>query len=84
MSDHEAATICATPMLLQFLLALLLSWRTKFGGNLRIKDDMPKDCLVGEGVVLLVDDEEVRDPPQWKETLDETMVERAIEPSCLN
>jgi len=39
--DHEAATICATPMLLQFLRALVLSWRTKLGGNLRIREDMP-------------------------------------------
>lgn len=34
--DHEAATICATPMLLQLRRALLLSWRTKLGGNRRI------------------------------------------------
>lgn len=41
--DQEAATICATPMLLQFLRALMLSWRTKFGGNLKIREDMPRD-----------------------------------------
>ena len=38
--DHLAATICATPMLLQFLRALMLSWRTKLGGNLRIIEDI--------------------------------------------
>lgn len=44
--DHEAATICATPMLLQFLLAFVLSWRTKFGGNLKIRDDRPLNDAV--------------------------------------
>lgn len=39
--DQEAATICATPILLQFLLAFVLSWRTKLGGNLKIIDDTP-------------------------------------------
>lgn len=38
---HEAATICATPMLLQFRRALMLSWRTKFGGKRKISDDKP-------------------------------------------
>lgn len=53
--DQEAATIWATPMLLQFLLALLLSCLTKFGGNLRIKDEIPNVCLGGrkeKGVVF--------------------------------
>lgn len=39
--DQEAATTWATPMLLQFLLALMLSWRTKLGGNLKISEDKP-------------------------------------------
>lgn len=39
--DHEAATTCATPILLQFLRDFVLSWRTKFGGNLKIRDERP-------------------------------------------
>lgn len=41
--DHEAATIWATPMLLQLRRALVLSWRTKLGGNRRMSaDEKPK------------------------------------------
>lgn len=39
--DHDAATICATPMLLQFLRDLVLSWRTKLGGKRKINEDRP-------------------------------------------
>lgn len=35
-SDQAAATICATPMLLQLRRALVLSWRTKLGGKRRM------------------------------------------------
>uniref|UniRef100_A0A2C9V243 Uncharacterized protein n=1 Tax=Manihot esculenta TaxID=3983 RepID=A0A2C9V243_MANES len=41
LSDHEAATTCATSMLLQFRRDLVLSWRTKLGGNFKIRDDIP-------------------------------------------
>jgi len=39
--DHEAATLCATPMLLQFRRAFVLSWRTKFGGKRKISEERP-------------------------------------------
>ena len=47
--DHLAATICATPMLLQFLRALMLSWRTKLGGNLRIIEDIGPSPVNDDG-----------------------------------
>jgi hypothetical protein len=59
-SDHAAATICATPMLLQLRRALVLSWRTKFGGKRRMvaEERAPPDsvekttCGVSETVAM--------------------------------
>lgn len=38
---QEAATICATPMLLQLRRFLTLSWRTKLGGKRKMREDRP-------------------------------------------
>ena len=53
--DHEAATIWATPMLLQLRRALVLSWRTKLGGNFNIKDDRPPPKNEVEAVPFLIE-----------------------------
>ena len=66
-SDHAAATICATPMLLQLRRALVLSWRTKFGGKRRIvaEERAPPDsvekttCGVSETVAMAEEEEEL-------------------------
>lgn len=47
--DQEAATIRATPAIQQLLLrVLVLSWLTKFGGNLRIGEERLGDRLTGK------------------------------------
>ena len=55
--DHEAATTCATPMLLQFRRAFVLDCRTKFEGKRKIKEEI---LLEPKKELAVVAEEKVR------------------------